>query len=379
RPPRRDGRNWLARVVERIQFRRAVITLVALTLVADVLLGLSVWLGSASGTPVQLLPTEAWPTPELVIGPTTEPTALPSPTAGPASPAATAVVPPTAAPSPTPIPPTPAPTPSPIPLGPDDINLLLLGTDLRQGKDTSWRTDTMIVVAIRPQMGRVAMLSIPRDLWVTIPGYGQNRINVSDYWGERTRGPGGGPALLGAVLQQSFGIPVHAYARVNFDGLVRIIDALGGVTVTVARPFDEWIDDADGTPLFHLRLSPGQQHMDGLTALNYCRSRHGSSDMDRSKRQQQVLMAMRDAALRPEVLPRLPGLVSALSGTVTTNLQAGQVLSLLKLAVQFKTDAYRRQVFDYTMMSDWTTPAGAQVLLPNRARIMQVWAEMTAE
>jgi len=359
--PKRRRTSWLVHLVERLQVRRIVVALVAMALVADGLLALSLWAASSS-TPVDAGPTlEPWPTPE--------------PPQADALPLAVATAAPTV-PAPQP---TLEPTPSPLPLAPGDLNLLLLGTDQRHGADHSWRTDTIIVVGIRPGLGLVAMLSIPRDLWVTIPGYGQNRINVADYWGEVTHGAGGGPRLLAATLQQNLGIPVHAYARVNFDGLVRIIDALGGVTVMVERPFNEVIDDADGTPPIALRLQPGLQHLDGRTALAYCRSRHGSSDMDRSRRQQQVLLAMRNAAMRPEMLPRLPGLITALSGTVTTDLQPSQVLSLLKMALQFKPDAFRRQVFDYTMARNWTTPTGAQVLLPNRARIGQVWAQLTSK
>lgn len=366
----RERKSWLVRVVERLRVRRIVISLVVLALVADAFLALSLWAASSS-TPVDAGPTlEPWPAAGLP--PVPEPTS-PSP----ATPQGAATV---VAKTPTPPRlPTPEPTPSPLPLAPGDMNLLLLGTDQRHGADRSWRTDTIIVVAIRPGLGLVAMMSIPRDLWVTIPGYGQNRINVVDYMGERAQGRGGGPRLLAATLQQNLGIPIHSYARVNFDGLVKIIDALGGVTVTVERPFNEIIDDADGSPQIPLRLQPGVHHLDGITALAYCRSRHGSSDMDRSRRQQQVLLAMRNAAMRPEVLPRLPALVSALSGTVETDLQPSQVLSLLKMALQFKPEAFRRQVFDYTMVRDWTTPTGAQVLLPNRTRISQVWAQLTSK
>lgn len=367
--PTRRRQNWLDRLVERIQVKRAVIALVALALLADVLLALSLWVSSQPWTPAEPPPeaTAEWPTPLPIVDPVASPTLAPTP-------GATDVPPPTPRPWP-----TAAPSPSPLPLGPDDFNLLLLGTDMRKGADRSWRTDTIIVVAVRPQLGRVAMLSIPRDLWVTIPTYGQNRINVADYWGERNWGAGGGAKLLDATLQQNLGISIQGYARVNFDGLIEIIDALGGITVTVERYFDEWIDDADGTPVFHLQLAPGRQHMDGRTALNYCRSRHGSSDMDRSRRQQQVLLAMREAALRPEVLPRLPALISALSGTVQTDVPLTRVPTLLKLALDLKPDAFVRKVFDPTMARDWVTPAGAQVLLPNHARIIEVWLEMTTE
>jgi LCP family protein required for cell wall assembly len=278
---------------------------------------------------------------------------------------------------PGPTPPTATPSvPSPAP--PGDMNLLLLGIDERpQGEDEGWRTDTLIVVAIRPKTQVVAMLSIPRDLWVEIPGHGYNRINEADYLGETIAGPGGGPALVAATLQENLGIPVHAYARIRFQGLQRIIDALGGIDIDVPRPFDEMIDAGDGSQQ-HFRLDPGLQHMDGRTALLYARSRHGVTDMDRSRRQQQVLLALRDAALRPETLPRVPGLIRALADTVETNLGPAAALGLINLARRIEPEAYRTRVFDHTMVSDWVTPTGAMVLVPRRERIAQVWDELTA-
>jgi len=263
----------------------------------------------------------------------------------------------------------------------DDLNVLLLGTDRRISRTlglAQWRTDTLIVVAIRPRAGVVAMLSIPRDLWVTIPGHGEERINVVDYLGEKTNGPGGGPALVAATLEENLGISTNGYARIHFRGLQRIIDTLGGITVTSDRAFDEWMDDPSGQRLVHLQVITGTQRMNGQTALMYARSRSDSNDMDRSRRQQEILLAVRDASLRPEVLPRLPGLLMALSDAVDTDLPAHRVLSLIGLALRLGPSSYRGRVFDGSMVQDWTTPAGAMVLLPNRARIEQVWAELAA-
>ena len=268
------------------------------------------------------------------------------------------------------------PTSTPLPIASDDLNILLLGSDRRPGRDPSWRTDTIIVVAIRPRAGLVAMMSVPRDLWVNIPGYGYQRINVADYAGERRHGKGGGPRLVAETLQQNLRIPVHAYVRVNFAGLERIVDAVGGVTVTVERSFDEPMDDGSGRS-WRFRLRPGTQLLDGRTALAYARSRRGSSDFDRSKRQQQVLLAIRDAALRPAILPQVPALLAALWDAVDTDLKPAQILSLVGLARQLQPSSYRTCVFDRTMVRDWTTPGGAMVLLPNRPRIEQVWAQLT--
>lgn len=281
--------------------------------------------------------------------------------------------------APTALPPlTGTPALTPTPAQGSDLNLLLLGTDKRSAdKAADWRTDTLIVVAVRPKERMIAMLSIPRDLWVDIPGYGQERINAADYMGESNSGPGGGPALVAATLKENLGIAVDAYARIDFAGLERIIDAVGGVDINVPRAFDEWTDQADGGASVHVKLDPGPQHLDGRTALQYARSRRGTTDLDRTQRQQQVLLALRNAAVRPEILPRLPGLVGVLAGTVQTNLRPADAMGLMNMALHTQPQDYRTQVFDYTMVRDWVTPTGAMVLLPDRPRIAQVWAELT--
>lgn len=318
-----------------------------------------------------------------------EPTRRPSPvlwqTASPRSPSATWPAPtrgqpPTASPTSQMTPnPQPTATPTPLPVAANDLNLLLLGSDQRIGREETWRTDSLIVVAIRPRTGLVAMLSVPRDLWVDIPGHGPDRINVADYLGETSQGPGGGPALVAATLKENLGIPIDASARIHYQGLARIIDALGGINVTSDRAYDEWFwDETAPDGVSHMVVVTGTQRMDGRLALQYARARHGTSDFDRSRRQQQILLALRDAAMRPEVLPRLPALLMALSDTVETDLKPGQILSLLGLALRLKPEAFRGRVFDSTMVRDWVTPGGAQVLLPNRARIEQVWRELTS-
>lgn len=318
-------------------------------------------------------------TPVPTPTPTDEPTAVRTET-----PTATATCRPTERPptlTPTVSTPTPLPTltPTPIPMATDDLNVLLLGSDHRsQQKDASWRTDVLIVVAIRPRAKRVAMFSVPRDLWVTIPDYGESRINVADYLGELRGGPGGGPKLLGATLEQNLGIPINAYVRVDFEGVERIIDTLGGVTITSDRAFDEWMQDSNGEKLLHMQVISGTQHMDGRTALQYARSRIDTSDLDRSRRQQQILLAARDAALRPETLPRLPALLVQLSDTVDTNLRPDQLLSLIELGIRLGHESYRGRVFDKTMVSDWITPQGAMVLLPKREGIDKAWNELLA-
>lgn len=350
-------RRWgvLGRLMRWLTVRRAAVVLPLLTVTGGCMLGLSVLIEAGQPLPPLALPEEM-----ITPHPQEE---LPTPNPGPAPIGHE----PTAVPLPTP---TPAPSD-------DEQNILLLGTDHRPGQDPSWRTDTIVIVAIRPQAETVALFSVPRDLWVDIPGYGPGRINVADYVGERLYGPGGGPRLLAATLQQNLGIPVHAYARVNFDGLERIVDAVGGVTIDVDHHYDEMMDK-DTPYLWHFRLAPGEQRLNGRLALGYVRSRRNSSDLDRCRRQQQLLLALRDAALRPAILPQIPRLLSALSDAVDTDLSAGRILSLVALAAKIDPSSYRTAVFDATMVRDWITPDGAMVLLPDRPRIRQVWLELTA-
>ncbi|MGQ9682764.1 MAG: LCP family protein [Anaerolineae bacterium] len=257
-----------------------------------------------------------------------------------------------------------------------DLNILLLGSDRRQRYGAGWRTDAIILVAVRPHERRVALFSLPRDLWVEIPGHGPGRINTVDYAGEREGGKGGGPRLLAATLQHNLDISVQHYVRIDFVGLERVVDALGGIDVISNEDYNELMDGAQ-PGLWRLRVVPGANHMDGRTALGYARSRLGSSDLDRGRRQQQVLLALRDAALHPANLPRLPGLITSLADAVETDLRLPQVLSLLQLACQLDASCYRSRTMDRTMVRDWVTPQGAMVLLPNHARIEQAWVELT--
>ncbi len=381
------GQTWgrLGALIERVTLERAAIVLPLLTLLAGGLLTLSEWLADAEALPpldpampVAALGPQEIPVTVSELQPEVSPTApsdgqLPPPAAEPTAPSA-AQVPPVTEPTLAPIA-LPAPTSAPQATEAGDLNIVLLGSDRRPGHDTSWRTDAIIVVAIRQQAGMIGLFSIPRDLWVAIPGHAPNRINVVDCLGERIYGRGGGPRLLAETLRQNLDIPVHAYVRTDFAGLERIIDALGGITVDSSRAFDEWMDE-DTPNRWHFQVSPGLQHMDGRTALGYARSRRQTGDLDRCRRQQQILLAVRDAALSPAVLPRVPALVRTLADVADTDLSLDQALALLPLASQLEPGAYRTKAFDASMVRDWVTPDGAMVLLPNRERIERAWRDL---
>lgn len=286
----------------------------------------------------------------------------------------TPTVPPTTVVSPTQTPtPTFTPQPPPLPAGaaakfhlpPEVINVILLGSDSRvQGK--VGRTDTMILVSVNPVSKTVGILSIPRDLWVYIPTHGYDRINTANVWGTLRKYPGGGPALVKATIEYNFGIPVHYYAAVDLKGFIKLIDTLGGVTIAVECPFPD------------LELEPGIRHMNGQWALAYARSRITSSDFSRSRRQQQVLLALWDQVLRPETISQIPALWATFQNSVATDMSLDQIIALAHLGTQINTRQISSWYIDYHHVKAWVTPQGAQVLLPQHDKIRPVLVELFA-
>lgn len=257
------------------------------------------------------------------------------------------------------------------------VNVLLLGIDKRPGEQGPWRTDTMILTTLDPVTNSAGLLSIPRDLWVSTPGFEENRINTAHYTGDARNYPGGGPALAKKTVQYNFGVPVNYYIRVDFDGFRKLIDAIGGIEIDVESTIidDTFPDEAYGyDPLY---IEAGRQHMDGELALKYARTRHhGAGDFDRAKRQQQVLLAIRDKALSLNLLPKLPEMMSILADTVQTDLQPNDILALAQIAARIDRDNIKTVVIDESMTVRHFTPTGADVLLPIREKIRPVIDEL---
>lgn len=236
------------------------------------------------------------------------------------------------------------------------LDILLLGLDIDDCEQDSEaavasearRTDTMILVHIDPASDRAAMLSLPRDLYVylDIPGgwVGGQKLNTAHVFGAlpnadgETR-PHSGPNAVKRAIQQNLDLAVHRYVRVDFNGFIAVVDALGGIEVDVAPSEDDptvgLVDDSypDGhCGTMTLRIPPGRQRMDGTQALRYARSRKSTSDFDRSRRQMEVLVALREQALRPGVVIKLPKLVPALLDAVDTDLTREEIFALARIA-----------------------------------------------
>jgi LCP family protein required for cell wall assembly len=259
--------------------------------------------------------------------------------------------------------------------GTERINILLLGIDERENQTGPWRTDTIILASIDPISHTASLLSIPRDIWVTIPGYDQSgKINTAHFIGDAQYYPGGGPALAMTTVQSTFDLPVQYYLRLNFNGFEKLIDLIGGIDLTVTQTIDDPLYPDSGFGYEPLHIDAGLQHMDGRLALKYARTRHtGAGDFDRMKRQQQVIRAMRDKVLRADILPALVAqsgaLLQTLGDSVKTNLTPDQLLQLAKLAAQIDAGHLRSFTVEPTM----TLPANiagqaALILKPDVAR-----------
>jgi LCP family protein required for cell wall assembly len=190
------------------------------------------------------------------------------------------------------------------------------------------RTDSMILASLDFDDHSVSMVSIPRDSYVVIPGHGKERVNAAYTLGELDQ-RGGGPELAKRTVAQLFNVPVDRYALIDIHAMERVIDALGGVWVDNPRRLLDTAYPTDDYRTITIDIPAGRQLLDGVTAVEYARTRHPDSDYGRQARQQQVLLAIRDQALQVSVLPRLPVLVPELEKLVRTDLSAGEIAQIL--------------------------------------------------
>ncbi len=257
------------------------------------------------------------------------------------------------------------------------INILLLGIDKRPKEIGPCRTDTMILVSVDPVSNTASMLSIPRDLWVKIPGYGEDRINVAHFLGDARKLPGGGPGLAKKTVSALFGVPVQYYVRINFAGFEKLIDAIGGVDINVEkRIYDTQYPD-NNYGYMTVDIPAGLQHMDGKTALQYARSRHSAAtgDFDRLSRQRQIILAARDKVARLDIpLTSIPQLLQAVGDSVQTDLGVDKLIELADIVRQLDSANIRQGGIDYTMTTPYTTASGAAVELPNWPKIRRLVA-----
>jgi len=272
-----------------------------------------------------------------------------------------------------------APPPAPSEGG-GRINILLLGIDRRGGQGWNRLTDTIIVVTVDQANRTAGMLSIPRDLQVPIPGNGEDRINTANGKGESQGYPGGGPALLKRTIEANFRIPIHYYIMIDFQGFEKMIDALGGIDVYVAKELtdtqypDPLPEDPNHFRTIHFDV--GWEHMSGARALKYARSRMSTTDFDRAARQQDILVAVREKALSLNLLPRLPALLATMLDSFKTDISWDEIPQLAALAPQIDMSTMKRVVLQKPLVYGYKRADGAAVQLPKWDLIDPVVADL---
>jgi len=240
-------------------------------------------------------------------------------------------------------------------------NILLLGSDMRSwwGKGSLFRTDTIILAMLNPEQGTVSLVSFPRDLFVQIPGYGQDRINTA--WGR------GGFKKLAATLDYNFGVKVDHYVLIEFSDFKRVIDSLGGLDVEVGERLSDYYR---GRPIL---LKPGMKTMNADMVLWYVRSRKTSNDFARNRRQQEVLQAVVNKFLSMDAIKRAPDFYNLYKSAVKTDLGLLDMLPYLPLAAQLGDGGRVKNYFvGPGKVTPYVTPGGAQVLLPQKDKIMKL-------
>jgi LCP family protein required for cell wall assembly len=269
--------------------------------------------------------------------------------------------------------PTAIPPPAVLSDYADVITFLLIGSDKRPG--STYRTDTMVIAILRPKDDQVSLISIPRDLWVFIPGWEMQRVNTAYMHGELEGYAGGGAQLLKDTIEYNLGLHIDHTAMVEFDGFRRIVDTLGGIDLPVACAYTDWrlispeLDPENENNWFLYTAGPGLMHMNGDLALWYARSRSKSNDFDRGRRQQEVIRAIYSRALSGDTLTKIPQLYNDLNTLVATDLGLGDILKLASLAPGFGNADIRSYYIRPPIVSSWITPGGAYVLLPDQAAL----------
>jgi polyisoprenyl-teichoic acid--peptidoglycan teichoic acid transferase len=241
------------------------------------------------------------------------------------------------------------------------INILLLGYG-GPGHDGPYLTDSIMLLSIRPSSHEAIMISLPRDLWVKIPALPNDRsmigklnsayaigIDRADYPNVRSdwKTATGGGDLAAATVSQVTGQPIDYWIGVDFKAFRDVVNAIGGIKVDVPTTLDDpYFPAGESTGMMHIRIAAGVQQFDGERALEYARSRETTSDFDRSRRQQLVMLAVRQRVFSVNAIPRLFSLLGALQDNVRTNLRPAEMRQLATLAGHIGDQDIRRVAID---------------------------------
>jgi LCP family protein required for cell wall assembly len=259
--------------------------------------------------------------------------------------------------------------------GVDRVTVLVMGLDFRANQPSEGppRTDTMMLISMDPVGLTAGVLSIPRDLWVDIPGFGFDKINTAYFDAESYRLPGGGPALAMRTVEELLGIPIDYYAVIDFNTFTYFIDNIGGIDVNVPeRELKIQTIYKGGSYSYILRQ--GMNHLDGPQALAYARDRDTpGGDMDRARRQQQVIFAVRDKVLQLNMLPHLiltaPDFYKSFAQGLKTNITLDQAISLAWTAKGIPRENIKTGIISTAQLQSITQINGLDVIVPNLDKV----------
>jgi len=227
--------------------------------------------------------------------------------------------------------------------------LLVLGIDETPPGTYFGRSDTILLLKLQPALLQAAMVSIPRDLWVSIEGYGENRINTAHFFAELDN-PGSGAIYSLKTINALFGLDIHYYVRFSFEGFKEIIDSLGGITINVDK-------QTAGLPA-------GRYHLNGEQALEFVRERKSADDFARMQNAQTFITAFLIQLLKPESVPNYPNLTSSVFHSIDTNIPLWQYPRLAIALLFGMITGPDTNTIDRSMVYPITTSEGANVLLP---------------
>ena len=257
--------------------------------------------------------------------------------------------------------------------GKSRVTILIMGLDYRdwQSGDTP-HSDTMILLSVDPVTDTASMLSIPRDMWVNIPGYDYYRINQAYFLGEADQLPGGGPALAMETVRQFLGVDINYYAQVDFYSFVKFVDILQGVKLDIPEDIKVSVIDQPDP----VTIEAGRVTLPGDLALAYARARYTEgSDFDRAKRQQQVIMAVRDRVLDFNMLPTLIArsgdIYNELSAGIRTNMTMDDIMRLAYSAIQVPKENIKQAQLGVDTVQ-FANVNGADVLIPITDKVREV-------
>lgn len=244
------------------------------------------------------------------------------------------------------------------------INILLLGSDWRP--NSGYRTDVLLLISVFTRQEQISLVSFPRDLWVQVPGVGEQRINI-------TQAYGGFPLTID-TFEYNFGIHLDHYMMTNFNGFLSIIDTLGGIEINAAQNLSDRCDLSYAHGAW-CSVGPGVEQLDSEMALWYVRSRYTSNDFDRTRRAQEVAEGIFKKMMSLDAVAKAPELYNLFLSSVVTDLSLGDIVALVKIAPKILSDPSRvhRYAIGTEHVTSYVIPSsGANVLIPKYDAIWQL-------